>query len=525
MSRTQSVLIVAGLMLGMFLAALDTTVVGTAMPTIIGKLGGVSLYSWVFSAYLLTSTTTVPVYGKLADLYGRKPVFLVGVALFLAGSALSGLSQTMVQLIVFRALQGIGAGAVLPITMTIIGDLFSIEQRARLQGFFSGVWGVSSIVGPALGGLITDHIDWRWVFYINVPVGLVSAGLIAALLHENVAHRRRQIDYFGSATLTAGVTVLLWGLLQGGKAWGWGSPESVATFAGAALLLVVFLWQETRAPEPVLPLSLFRNRIIAVASVAGALSGAAMFGVTSFVPLFVQGVRGGTATDAGTVVAPMSLGWPAGSIIAGRLIVRFGYRPATLIGGVCLLLGGLLLATVNDGTPHALIVALLVLVGLGLGFTSSAFVISVQNAVPWSQRGVATATSQFFRTIGGSIGVAVLGAILTAQWRQQAADRGAGGEFDRANTLLDPARRATLPAETVEALRQALDGALHSVYLVVAALTALVFLSVLFFPRGRAQDLATGEPEAEAEAARERRPVEPETAASVPGSSAGAPGP
>ena len=504
MTRTQSVLIIIALMLGMFLAALDTTVVGTAMPTIIGKLGGVSLYSWVFSAYLLTSTTTVPIYGKLADLYGRKPVYLVGVALFLGGSVLSGLSQSMVQLIIFRALQGVGAGAVLPITMTIIGDLFSIEQRARLQGFFSGVWGVSSVAGPALGGLITDHIDWRWVFYINVPFGIISAFLIATLLHENVAHRRRQIDYLGSVTLTAGITALLWGLLQGGKAWAWSAPESIGTFAVAAALLAIFLWQETRAAEPVLPLSLFRNRIIAVCSIAGALSGAAMFGVTSFVPLFVQGVEGGTATDAGMVVAPMSMGWPVGSIISGRLIVRFGYRLATLIGGVCLLLGGLLLVTVQDGTPRALIVVLLVLVGLGLGFTSSAFVIAVQNAVTWSQRGIATATTQFFRTIGGSIGVAVLGALLTAQWRGRAADLGAGADFDRANTLLDPERRTDLAPATVEVLRQALDQALRSVYIVVAALTVLVFLSVLFFPKGRAQDLAAEQSEPEEGPTRER---------------------
>jgi MFS family permease len=217
MTRLQSWLIIAALMMGMSLAALEATVIGTAMPTIIGKLGGVSLYSWVFSIYLLTSTTTVPIYGKLADLFGRKPIFLIGVGLFLLGSMLSGLSQSMVQLIIFRAIQGLGAGAVLPITMTIIGDLFSIEQRARLQGFFSGVWGVSGVVGPLLGGLITDHLGWRWVFFISVPFGLASAGLIFFLLHERVEHRRRQIDYIGSVTLTAGITALLFGLLQGAR--------------------------------------------------------------------------------------------------------------------------------------------------------------------------------------------------------------------------------------------------------------------------------------------------------------------
>ena len=491
MNRTQSWLLIAALMLGMALGALDTTVVGTAMPTIIGKLGGVSLYSWVFSAYLLTSTTAVPVCGKLADLFGRKPVFLAGVALFLAGSMLCGLSQSMSQLILFRALQGLGAGAVLPVTMTIIGDLFSIEQRARLQGFFSGVWGVSSIVGPALGGLITDNIGWRWVFYINVPFGLVAAALVSLLLHERVEHRRRQIDYIGSAALTAGVTALLWGLLQGGEAWAWNSRESLATFAVAGLLLALFLWNETRAPEPVLPLSLFRNRIIAVASVAGALAGAAMFGVTSFVPLFVQGVRGGSATQAGLVIAPLSLAWPAGSMISGRLIVRFGYRPSTLIGGVCLALGGLLLATVGEGVSWAVLIALLVLIGLGLGFTTSAFVIAVQNAVSWSQRGVATATSQFFRTIGGSIGVAILGTVLASRWGQEAAARGAG-DFER-SVLLDPARRVNVPADILAAMESALAVALQHVFMVTAGFAALVLLAVLFVPKGSAAELAAGE--------------------------------
>ncbi len=487
LSRMQSGLIIAGLMLGMSLAALEATVIGTAMPTIIGKLGGLSLYSWVFSAYLLTSTTTVPVYGKLADLYGRKPVFLTGVGVFLLGSALCGLAQSMIQLIIFRAVQGVGAGAVLPMTMTIIGDLFSIEQRARLQGFFSGVWGVSSVAGPALGGIITDTAGWRWVFYVNLPFGLISAGIIATLLHENIAHRARSIDYAGSVTLTAGLTALLWGLLEG-RTWGWGSPESIATFSAATLLLLVFLWIETRAKEPVLPLSLFRNRIIAVASLGGALAGAAQFGVTSFVPLFVQGVKNGTATDAGTVVAPLSMGWPIGSIIGGRLIVRFGYRAATLIGGVCLLLGGVLLAFVGESTPRPFIIVLLLLIGLGMGFTSSAFVIAVQNAVPWGQRGVATATNQFFRTIGGSVGVAVLGAVLVARWAEGAV-AGEGGR-GRSSVLLDPERRAALPPDVLASMQSSLADALHVVFVLVAALTVLVFLTVLFFPKGRAQDLA-----------------------------------
>lgn len=506
MSRVQTVLLVFALMLGMSLAALDTTVVGTAMPTIIGKLGGVSLYSWVFSAYLLTSTTTVPIYGKLADLYGRRPVFVAGVGLFLLGSAASGAAQSMVQLILFRALQGIGAGAVLPITMTIIGDLFSIEQRARLQGLFSGVWGVSSVAGPALGGLITDHAGWRWVFYINLPFGLLSALLILVLLRERVERRRHQIDYVGSIALTAGISLLLWTLLHGDSGAAWTSPINLAVLAAALLSLALFLWVETRVQEPVLPLGLFKNRVIAVASLAGALSGATMFGITSFVPLFVQGVQLGTATDAGTVVAPLSMGWPVGSIVAGQLIVRFGYRLAVRIGASCILAGGLLLLLVSEGTSRALLVVLLVLVGLGLGFTSSAFVVAIQNAVTWSQRGVATASSQFFRTIGGSIGVALLGALLTSSWNAAANGGGALAAVNR-SALLDPVRRATLAAADIELLRHSLSQALHDVYMLVAGLAVLVFVTAWFFPGGRAHELsaevrAEGKP---APAAAERR--------------------
>jgi EmrB/QacA subfamily drug resistance transporter len=503
-TRTHTMLLVGALMLGTFLAALDSTVVGTAMPTIVGKLGGVSLFSWVIAAYLLTSTTTVPVYGKLSDLYGRKPVLLVGIGLFLFGSVLCGLSQSMVQLIVFRAVQGLGAGAVLPITITIVGDLFTIEQRARLQGAFSSVWGVSSIAGPALGALITESVGWRWVFYINLPVGLLCALLIATMLNENVVRRRHEIDYIGAATLTGGLTALLLGLLQGGEAWAWLSGQSLSIFALALLLLAWFVRQETRAAEPILPLSLFRNRIIAVASIAGMLSGGVMFGVTSFVPLFAQGVRGGTARDAGLVLIPMSLGWTVGSVITGRVIVRRGYRPAILVGGCCLLVGGVLLLAVTRDSHLALLLTLLTLIGLGMGFSNSAFIISLQNAVSWSQRGVATATNQFSRTIGGSVGVAVMGAVLNSRWRSTAAGLG-GGTVRRANTLLDPDQRAALPADTLASMQDALATALHGVYIVVGLFAVLVFLAALFFPRGRAQELAAGKesphPETEVEPA------------------------
>ena len=304
MTRRAKITIVIALMLGMSLAALDTTIVGTALPSIVGKLGGLALYSWVFSVYLLTSTTTVPIYGKLADLYGRKPIFLFGSALFLLGSILCGAAQSMEQLIIFRAIQGLGAGAVLPIVLTIIGDIFELNERARVQGLFSGVWGISSVVGPALGGLIVDHFSWRWVFFINIPFGIVSCVLLTLALHENIERKKQKLDYLGTLTLTGGIVALLFFLLQGGTTWSWLSLPSLGLFTISLILMVAFLLQERRVLNPILPLTLFTNRVIAISSIGGVILGIVMFGITSYVPLFIQGVEGGTATSAGITLGP-----------------------------------------------------------------------------------------------------------------------------------------------------------------------------------------------------------------------------
>src|SRR5436309_7776502 len=291
MTKRAKTVVVIALMLGMSLAALDTTIVGTALPSIVGKLCGIALYSWVFSVYLLTSTTTVPIYGKLADIYGRKPLFLFGSSLFLLGSVLCGAAQSMEQLIIFRAIQGLGAGAVLPIVLTIIGDIFALKERAKFQGLFSGVWGLSSIVGPALGGLIVDHFSWRWVFYLHVPFGLLSCLLLALTLKDNVDRKSPHLDYMGTLALTGAVVALLFFLLQGGTTWPWLSLPSLSLFAAFLVLLVLFLRQENRAPDPILPLTLFKNRIIAISSIGGLALGILMFGITSYIPLFVRGVE------------------------------------------------------------------------------------------------------------------------------------------------------------------------------------------------------------------------------------------
>ena len=505
MTRQAKIVIIIALMLGMSLAALDTTIVGTAMPSIVGKLGGFSLYSWVFSAYLLTSTTTVPIYGKLADLYGRKPLFLAGTALFLLGSVASGLAQSMEQLIVFRALQGLGAGAVLPLVLTIIGDIFELSERAKVQGFFSGVWGVASVIGPAIGGLIVDHFSWRWVFYINVPFGLLSALLLIFAFKEKVTRTKPTLDYAGTLALSGSIVALLFALLQGGSSWAWLSPQSLSLFALFAALMVLFLWLERRAPEPILPLTLFQNRIIAVASIGGLILGVTMFGVTTYVPLFVQGVKGGSATDAGIVLTPLLFSWPVASVLSGRLVLSWGYRKVAVGGALLTTLGAALLLFFRQDTSLFLIVAAMILIGTGLGMDSTAFLLSVQNAVPWRLRGVATASTQFVRTIGGTIGVAFMGTILNVQLAARFAPifahfadatRHLPRNVAPANVLLTPNIRTLVPANFLQQLQDALSGGLFWVYLVVFALMLVSLVALFWLPGGRADQYKYKEDEA-----------------------------
>src|SRR3989449_6654912 len=368
MTRKAKITVTIALMLGMSLAALDTTIVGTALPSIVGKLGGITLYSWVFSSYLLTSTMTVPVYGKLADLYGRKPLFLFGSGLFLLGSALCGAAQSMEQLIIFRAIQGLGAGAVLPLVLTIIGDIFDLQERAKVQGLFSGVWALSSIIGPALGGLIVDHFSWRWVFYINIPFGILSCLLLIFTLKENVERQSQHLDYLGTLALTGSVIALLFFLLQGGTTWPWLSLPSISLFVAFLVLLWLFIRQENRATDPILPLTLFNNRIIAISSIGGLALGILMFGITSYVPLFVQGVEGGTATSAGITLGPLLLAWPIAASLSGRLVIRYGYRFTAVLGMACAAIGTIMITFFTTGTALPFIVVAMLITGTGLGF-------------------------------------------------------------------------------------------------------------------------------------------------------------
>jgi len=497
LTPSQQKTVTLGVMLGLFLAALESTVVGTAMPTVIASLGGLHIYSWVFSAYILTSTVTVPLWGRLSDLYGRKRFILLGIAIFLVGSALSGAATSMGQLVLFRALQGLGAGALLPLGMTIIGEIYSLEKRARMQGLFSGVWGLASIIGPLIGGFITDHLSWRWVFYINIPFGIAAALLIGLALVEPRDHRKRaSIDYAGAITLTLLATLLLVTLGQQD----WGIFLKLGLLSLCALLVFVFLAVERRASEPLVPLSLFRHRIFSVSSANGFFVGMAMFGSLSFIPLFVQGVIGTTATEAGTALTPFMLCWVGFSIVGSRLILKIGYRPTALIGAGLLVVGFLGLATLNAQATRLAVMGYLAIAGAGMGFSMVTLLIAVQTSVPRDQLGIATSGTVFFRSIGGAVGVAVMGAVLSAQMNSQATQLPELGSLMAPEKLMDllrhpdallsPAARAQLPAPVESALQQILATALHGVFVVGLIVAILALIVTLFLPKGTAHEHA-----------------------------------
>jgi EmrB/QacA subfamily drug resistance transporter len=463
MTREQ-LLVTMAVMAGLAVAALDSTVVATAMPTIVGQLGGVERYGWVFSGYLLAATTTVPMFAKLSDMYGRKPIFLIGISLFVGGSVLCGLSASIVQLIVFRTLQGLGAGAVQPMALTIVGDLFAPAKRARVQGFFSSVWGVSALVGPALGGLLTATVGWRWVFYVNVPVGAVAMVLLIRNFREQVEPRSHRLDWAGTLTLASGIALLLIAVSEVGTTAGWSSPAFLGLLAVAVALLAAFVRIERRAAEPVIDLDLVRRPVLSGTLTLQVLAGVLLFGVQSYVPPMVQGVQGGSAVGAGAAVATMSIGWPLASIVAGRWLVRSTSRPPMLLGTALLLTGSLLLTQIArvNWLPYAMLAS--GVVGSGLGFLNTAIIVTLQTSVQWQQRGVVTGLVQFSRTIGGAVGVGLLGGILSAV------------VGPRASEILDPLRRGDVPAREFAALAGSLTAGLVGIYvlLAVVAIVAVV---------------------------------------------------
>src|SRR3954447_18052791 len=474
-----------GLMLVLLLAALDQTIVATALPTIVGDFGGLEHISWVVSAYLLGQTAVTPLYGKLGDLYGRKRVLQSAIVLFLVGSALCGAAQSLPMLIAFRFVQGLGGGGLIVLTQAAIGDVVPPRNRGRYQGMFGAVFGVSSVLGPLLGGLFVDSLSWRWIFYVNIPVGLVALAVLGATLPAAATRARPTIDYLGAALLGGALSGIVLVTSLGGNTWPWGSGQAIAVAAVALVLLAAFVLVERGAAEPVLPLRLFRNRVFAVGSAIGLIVGFALFGAVTFLPLFFQTVSGAGPTEAGLRLIPLVGGLLITSIASGQIISRVGrYKAFPIIGTALIVIGFLLLSTMDRHTHGLRAVLDLLVLGLGLGSVMQVLVLAVQNSVDYADLGVATAGATLFRSIGGAIGTATFGAIFTHELSGQLAS-GAGGRgqaLAASGGRLSPGQLHSLPPGIRDTYLDAFTHSLSTVFLVAAVIAALAFVLTWFLP-------------------------------------------
>ncbi|MEO6886362.1 MAG: MDR family MFS transporter [Jatrophihabitantaceae bacterium] len=480
--------VLISVMLSTGLVALDSTIIATAVPSVVTDLGGFAQYPWLFSVYLLTQAVTVPLYGKFADVLGRKPVMVFGIGLFLTGSVLCGFAWNMLSLIIFRAVQGLGAGAVLPISMTIIGDIYSVQERAKVQGYTASVWGAASVLGPTLGGVFSQYLTWRWIFFVNVPVGALAVWMLVHHLHENVIHRPHKIDYTGAVLLTTGCTLLILGLLEGGVAWSWDSTWSMVVFVGGAVALVAFVAVEMRATEPILPMWVFRHRSLVGGNLGSLVVGVVLIGLSSYVPSFAQGVLGTGALVAGFILAAMSVGWPIASALSGRAYMRIGFRDTALIGAAVIILGTVL-STLLPRYTHVLELAgVCFVMGCGLGLASTPILVAVQSVVGWDRRGVVTGTNMFFRSMGSAVGAAVFGAIangvLTDRFRNPpSALVGRLPANADATGLVLGGKLNTEPGAVTAYIRDSLYQAVHHVVLAMIVVAVLGVVAVALMPR------------------------------------------
>lgn len=477
--------VTAAVFMATFLVSLDASIVATAMPAVVAQIGGLDTYAWVFSAYLLACTVTIPIYGRLSDTYGRKPLFLLAVALFLVGSALCGQARSMQELIAFRVVQGVGAGGVFPITQTVLGDLFDLEERARLLGLVSTIWGVSALIGPAVGGLLTQYASWRWVFYVNPPFCVITLFLIWRFLHEKLERRKHQMDYVGALALSASVVCLLFGLQEATPGPGNDAHLAVVLFAISVLALAAFIWHERRFPEPLVPLHLFARREIGVCALGALIVSVALYSQSAFIPPYLQGVQGIPPTAAGLILASASVAWPVASGLAGKLLLQIGYRPLAVAGGVFLSLGYAALAFVlQPDSPVIVPIVALAIVGSGFGCFIPMALLAMQNAVGWEQRGVVTGANQFARNIGGALGVAIAGVAFTtslALLTHPGVDP---------TLLLTPETRAQLTSAQVVDLGHSVSAALKHAYTLLLGFCVLGLAVAWFFPSGRPRSRA-----------------------------------
>lgn len=488
-----------GLMLGMFVASLSQTIVGPAMPRIVAELGGMDHYSWIATAAMLVSAVAVPIVGKLSDIFGRRFFYLAGLAVFMLGSILAGMATNFWFLVFARAVQGLGMGTLMPLSQTIIGDIIPPRQRGKYQGIMGAVFGVTSIAGPLLGGIVTDHFGWRWLFYLTLPIGVVAFAVILRFLHLPHTDRAVKIDWLGMATLTPGLVLALLATSWGGTTYAWGSSTIIGMFAAAAVLLALFVVVELRAEDPLLPIAMLTRPIIALSVLSAFAIAVAMFGSIIYIPVYAQGVMGVDATNSGAILIPQSISMIIMSIIAGLLISRIGrYKEILLLGLVVLIAGYWLLTRVSYGDSQWHLTLAMIVIGTGLGLSMQVYTLIVQNVVEQRELGVATAAIQFFRNVGSTVGIAVLGTVMSSHMGediearmkaldpallQAMAQQGGGAAADGSleSAVLDPAQLASLPAPVAEAIRMGMGDAMHSVFVtavpfVIAALLLSLFI-------------------------------------------------
>ncbi|PGV47019.1 MDR family MFS transporter [Bacillus sp. AFS037270] len=484
-------LVVAGLLLGILMASMDNTIVVTAMGTIVGDLGGLESFVWVVSAYMVAEMAGMPIFGKLSDMYGRKRFFVFGLILFMIGSALCGTAETITQLSIYRAIQGIGGGALVPIAFTIMFDLFPPEKRGKMGGLFGAVFGLSSIFGPLLGAYITDHISWHWIFYINLPLGILSLVFVSIAYKESPIHKKQQIDWWGAITLIGSVVCLMFALELGGQKYDWDSSIILSLFAGFAVLLLLFLYAETKAKDPIISFAMFKNRLFAGSTLVSLFYGAAFMAATVYIPIFVQGVFGGTATNSGLILLPMMLGSVVTAQTGGFLTTKMSYRNIMFLSGVILIIGFLLLSSISPETSRVLLTVYMIVIGLGVGFSFSVLSMAAIHPFGMEQRGSATSTSNFIRSLGMTIGITIFGTIQRSNLNEglEEAFSGMGPvkgqSFGDSRSLLSEGARSHIPPQILDKITDVLSSSIVHTFTWALVPAGIAFLFIFILGKDR----------------------------------------
>ncbi|WP_340020972.1 MDR family MFS transporter [Paenibacillus sp. FSL K6-1096] len=482
-------LVVAGLLLGILMSAMDNTIVAAAMGTIVSDLGGLDKIVWVTSAYMVMVMAGTPIFGKLSDMYGRKRFYIFGLIVFLIGSALCGTAASITQLSIYRAIQGIGGGALMPIAFTIVFDIFPPQQRGKLTGLFGAVFGISSVIGPLLGAYITEYVNWNWIFYINLPIGVVSFFLIIYFYKESVIHSKQRIDWGGAFTLVAGIICLMFALELGGNEYPWDSAAILGLFGGFAVFLIAFILIEKSAAEPVISFAMFRKRLFATSSILGLFYGSAFIVATVYIPIYVQGVYGGSATNSGLILMPMMIGTVVGSQSGGLLTTRTSFRNIMLLSAVCFVAGIYLLSTLTPDTSRLLLNVFMALTGFGVGFSFSVLSLSSIQHFDMRQRGSATSTSTFLRSLGMTLGITIFGIIQRNRFASELSTGLGGGDqassFSDPRAALTPEARAQIPAPVLEKITNALSSSIAHTFLWALVPAVLTVVFVLLMPKDR----------------------------------------